>query len=56
MKKLWIFGDSFADPDYNIDGAEHYQWCKRLKQNYEVTNMAVYGSGPQWSLNNFLKN
>lgn len=55
QNKLWIFGDSFADPDYNTTGAEHYQWCKRLEQHYEVTNMAVYGSGPQWSLNNFLK-
>lgn len=45
---IWIFGDSFADVDFN--GPVDHQWVSRLADNYDVTNFARAGTGPHWSL------
>lgn len=49
--KLWIYGDSFADPNFNPAG---WSWPSRLADKYDVTNNAIYGSGPYWSLHKLL--
>jgi len=52
--KLWIFGDSFADPNYNPTNnflVYHYA----LEKHFEVQNYAKAGSGPEWSLQTFLR-
>ena len=48
MKKLLIFGDSFADRDHL---PTDYQWVRRLEKNFVIENYAKSGTGPQWSLN-----
>jgi len=45
---VWIFGDSFADLNFN--GPVKHQWVAKLATNYNVTNFAVAGTGPHWSL------
>ncbi len=48
---LWLFGDSFADPHYpNHDITYHY----KLEKHFEVENFAYGGTGPEWSLQQFL--
>jgi hypothetical protein len=53
MDTLYIFGDSFADPSSNI--SDPYAWTNRLADNYKVKNFALNGTGPDWSLDLFLK-
>jgi hypothetical protein len=50
MNTVYIFGDSFAD-----SSSSKYAWPNRLKENYTVKNYALGGTGPDWSLKNFLK-
>ena len=45
-QKVWIFGDSFGDPDYNT--ASNYSWVKELATLYDVTNFAHRGVGADW--------
>ena len=53
-QKLWIFGDSFADPRYNPT-TQFKTWHYQLEENFEVENFGISGSGPEWSLQQFLK-
>lgn len=46
MKELWIFGDSYADPSY----PQLNTWPKKLERQYKVSNFALKGTGPDWSL------
>jgi len=45
---IWVFGDSFADLNFN--GPVSHQWVARLSNKYTVTNFALAGTGPHWSL------
>lgn len=47
MKQLWIFGDSYADPNYP---QSDHAWPKLLQKNFKVTNFAARGTGPDFSL------
>jgi len=47
--KLWIFGDSYADPKYN----DPLSWPYLIKENFDVTNKAKIGTGIDWSLQTF---
>ena len=48
-KKVFIFGDSYADPK----GTPNYVWHKRLKDDYSVFNYGETGTGPQYSFKKF---
>jgi hypothetical protein len=51
---VWIFGDSFADPNYANDLHQTVNldsWPNRLAQTYTVENFARSGTGPDYSLN-----
>lgn len=48
MKKVWIFGDSYADLNFNT--AKIDSWPLLLEKNYNVNNYALAGSGPEFSL------
>ena len=49
--KLWIFGDSYADPDFDRAGIGDHMWVKQLEKHFDVQNYARRGTGPDWSLN-----
>jgi hypothetical protein len=49
MKNVWIFGDSYADKNYNNACIEN--WPMLLEKKYNVKNFAVAGSGPEYSIN-----
>lgn len=53
MKKIAIFGDSFADPKW-VDPSKYNAWPELLAENYEVTNFSLSGSGMWWSYEKFL--
>lgn len=48
MKTIWIFGDSYADPQQNIANID--SWTILLDKKYNVKNFALGGSGPEYSL------
>lgn len=54
-----IFGDSFADPQYNNDKhPDITPWYNLLKADYHVVNHALRGTGPHYSFKeyyNFIK-
>ncbi len=49
--KLWIFGDSYADVDFDRAGIGDRMWVKQLENHFDVQNYARRGTGPDWSLN-----
>jgi hypothetical protein len=54
-KKLWIFGDSFADPHYMVDNKPGTgTWVSGLTERYDTTNFSRCGTGPDWSINHLL--
>ena len=48
MKTLYIYGDSFADPDHTYAAAPNYLWVEELKEKFTVYNFAKKGTGPEW--------
>ena len=48
-KKVFIFGDSYADPK----GCPSYAWHNLLKEKYIVCNYGETGTGPQYSFDRF---
>lgn len=51
-EKIWIFGDSFADPQHGEPrGAREYQWVHQLGAKYSCTNYALEATGPHWAIN-----
>jgi len=52
MRELWIFGDSYVDPKYGNQLVEPSDntWVNKLKEDYRVSNFAIQGTGPQWSI------
>jgi len=53
MSKMHIYGDSFADPEFNTQGHD-WAWTKQIAQRYSVTNHAQAGTGCDWSLQKLL--
>ncbi len=53
-KKLWIFGDSYADPGYKVNNAHARSWPTLLANVHDVTNFAKCGTGPDWSIKRLL--
>ena len=51
MKKVWIFGDSYADIESLLDNST--SWPIELTKKYDVKNFACKGTGPDWSLSQF---
>ncbi len=52
-KKVFIFGDSYADPK----GTPNYVWHRRLSDIFSNTrNFALSGTGPQYAFSLFYKN
>lgn len=49
--KLWIFGDSYADENFDRAGIGDHMWVKQLENHFDVQNYARLGTGPDWSLN-----
>jgi hypothetical protein len=49
-QEIFIFGDSYADRYNNLDVI--FSWPRGLEQNYNVTNFAHLGDGPQGVLDN----
>ena len=55
MKKILIFGDSFADPTSN-DGKKFQQdtaWYEFLSSDYDITNYGICGTGPHYSFKEY---
>lgn len=44
-QEIWIFGDSYAERFNEIDAV--FSWPRGLEENYNVTNFALRGQGPQ---------
>lgn len=49
MKKVWIFGDSYADERTKNDNT-YECWATQLRSECDITNFAVGGSGPDYQL------
>ena len=49
-REVWIFGDSYANENLEFS----YSWPVLLKQQYNVKNFAITGSGPDYQLSLFL--
>jgi hypothetical protein len=52
-EKVWIFGDSFSDPKYINNN--NFSWPTELAKNYDVNNLSLCGTGPDWSLDRLLQ-
>lgn len=44
-QEIWIFGDSYAERFSEMDAV--FSWPRGLEENYNVTNFALRGEGPQ---------
>ncbi len=55
MKKILIFGDSFADPTSNIDRKfqQDTAWYEFLSSDYDITNYGICGTGPHYSFKEY---
>lgn len=53
-KRLWIFGDSYADPNPGYK-SNFETWVYMLAKRYDVTNLAVSGTGPDYSVSKLLE-
>ena len=54
IKRITIYGDSFADPKYI---RTHPTWYRLLEDDgYEVTNLGESGSGPMFSFKHMYRN
>lgn len=51
---LWIFGDSFADPNQWTD-TNFLTWHQQLESHFSVKNFGLIGSGPEYSLTKFIE-
>lgn len=53
--QLWIFGDSYADANFDRASIGDQMWVRQLENHFDVDNFALRGTGPDWSLNLLLK-
>ena len=54
-KRVWIFGDSYADPNWQKERHVFETWYEKLAKQYEYNNFAVSGTGPHYSMKQFYK-
>ena len=57
LNKIWIYGDSFSDPNYQneyLETVDLNSWPNRLAQRYDVRNRSIEGSGPDYALKRLL--
>ena len=54
-KRVWIFGDSYADPNWDKESFEHKTWYEMLAKQYEYKNFAMVGTGPHYSMKEFYR-
>ena len=54
-KRVWIFGDSFADPNWEKERYVHETWYEKLEKQYEYHNFAHAGTGPHYSFKEFYR-
>jgi len=54
-KRVWIFGDSYADPNWDKESFEHETWYEMLAKQYEYNNFAKAGTGPHYSMKEFYR-
>ncbi len=54
-KRVWIFGDSYADPNWDKESFEHETWYEMLAKQYEYNNFAKAGTGPHYSMVEFYR-
>lgn len=57
MNKIWIYGDSFSDPNYQnqyLETVDLNSWPNRLAQRYDIRNRSIEGSGPDYALKQLL--
>ena len=49
MDDIWIFGDSYADKNWQVND-DAYSWVTELEKTYSVHNEALKGTGPEYSI------
>ena len=54
-KRVWIFGDSYADPHWERAIYSHETWYEMLAKQYEYKNFAMIGTGPHYSMKEFYR-
>lgn len=55
MTDVFIYGDSFADPNWNMSHNCEFVWPVELAKKYTVNNFALKGTGPEYSLNKLVE-
>ena len=55
IKRVWIFGDSYADPHWGKERYVHETWYETLAKQYEYNNFAKAGTGPHYSMKEFYR-
>ena len=55
MKTLYIYGDSFSDPNHNYAAAGNHKWVEKLEKNFKIHNFSLKGSGPQFQLQHLIE-
>ena len=56
IKRVWIFGDSYADPNWDHENMpDHETWYETLAKQYEYKNFAMAGTGPHYSMKEFYR-
>jgi hypothetical protein len=53
--ELWIFGDSFSDPNGKFGYEGNEDWPRLIKKYYNVKNYSIIGSGPHTMLYKLIK-
>ena len=54
MKTVYIFGDSFSDPDHDYAVAGNYKWAEELSKKYNIKNLSKKGTGPEYQIKNLI--
>ena len=54
-KRVWIFGDSYADPHWEKERYVHETWYEMLAKQYEYKNFAMAGTGAHYSMKEFYR-
>jgi hypothetical protein len=55
MTDLYIYGDSFADPEWNMQHDCEFVWPVEIQKQYTVNNYALKGTGPEYSLQRMIE-
>jgi len=55
IKRVWIFGDSYADPHWEKERYVHETWYEMLAKQYGYKNFAMAGTGAHYSMKEFYR-